>query len=131
MSMQDPISEMLNIIRNGQLARKDQVYVLSSSVKIAIIEVLMEEGFIKNYLVRDSDKPVLEIFLKYYRYNQPVIDNIRRVSRPGLRVYKNKNKLPKVMSGMGVAIISTSKGIITDKKARELNIGGEIMCYVS
>lgn len=131
MNMQDPISEMLNIIRSGQIAKKDKVDVLSSSIKIAIIVVLIEEGFIKRYSVRDHNKPILEIFLKYYRYNQPVIENINRVSRPGLRVYKNKNQLPKVMSGMGIAIISTSKGVMTDKRARQLNIGGEIVCYVS
>lgn len=131
MSMQDPIADMLNIIRNGQVVKKDKVSVLSSSIKIAIIKVLKEEGFVKEYLVIHGVKPILEIFLKYYRDNLPVIENISRVSRPGLRVYKNKNKLPVVMSGMGIAIVSTSKGMMTDKKARKLNIGGEIICYVS
>lgn len=131
MSMQDPIADMLNVIRNGQVARKNKVNIISSLVKVNIIKVLIEEGFIKDYVVRNDIKPILEIFLKYYRNNLPVIDRIERVSRPGLRVYKNKNTLPIVMSGMGIAIVSTSKGIMTDKAARKLNIGGEIMCYVS
>lgn len=132
MSTQDPISEMLNIIHNGQVSKKDKVNVLSSSVKINILQVLIEEGFILKYKVCNGNiKPVLEIFLKYYRRNKPVIDSIKRISRPGLRVYKNKNELPQVLSGMGIAIISTSKGVMTDKKARKLNIGGEVLCYVS
>lgn len=131
MSMQDPIADMLNVIRNGQIARKDKVNIMSSSIKVNMIKVLMEEGFIKGYLVQNGVKPILEVFLKYYRNNLPVIDKIERVSKPSLRVYKNKNTLPIVMSGMGIAIISTSKGVMTDKKARKLNIGGEIMCYVS
>lgn len=131
MSTQNPISEMLNIIRSGQAAKKDRVNVSSSAIKIAIVKVLEKEGFIEKYLVRNNNKPILEIFLKYYRGNKPVIENIKCVSKPRLRVYKNKNSLPKVMSGMGVAIISTSKGVMTDKNARDLNVGGEVMCYVS
>ncbi|ADV33607.1 30S ribosomal protein S8 [Candidatus Blochmanniella vafra str. BVAF] len=131
MSTQDPISEMLTAIRNAQISKKDKVCLPSSSIKVAIIKVLTEEGFIKQYFVHDGIKPILEICLKYYQYNNPVIESIKRVSRPGLRVYRNKRKIPKVMSGMGVVIISTAKGVMTDKKAKRLNIGGEIICYVS
>lgn len=131
MSMQDPIADMLTVIRNGQMAKKDKVCIASSTVKVAIIRVLMEEGFIHKFLNKISVTPILEIFLKYYKYNIPVIDNIKRISRPGLRVYKNVKNLPQIMSGMGIVIISTSKGVMTAKNARKLHIGGEIMCYVS
>lgn len=131
MSMQDPIAEMLTAIRNGQNAKKDKICVFSSVIKVAIVCVLQEEGFIKRYNVRNDKISVLEIFLKYYQKRKPVIDNIKRISRPGLRIYKKKKLLPYVMSGMGIVIISTSKGVITDKKARQINVGGEIICYVS
>lgn len=132
MSTQDPISEMLTIIRNGQISGKDMVYVQCSKVKVSVVKVLLEEGFIKKYFIQNSvDKPILEIFLKYYKHNKPVIENIKRISRPGLRIYKSSQTLPQVMSGMGIVIISTSKGLMTDKKARQLNLGGEIICYVS
>lgn len=131
MSMQDPISEMLTAIRNGQNAKKDKICVFSSVIKIAIVHVLQEEGFIKKYNIQHDSVSILEIFLKYYQKKKPVIDSIQRISRPGLRIYKKKKVLPYVMSGMGIAIISTSKGIITDKKARQINVGGEIICYVS
>lgn len=131
MSMQDPIADMLTVIRNGQVAKKDKVYVPSSTIKIAITKVLVEEGFLKDYSVLGNIKFILEISLKYYQCNKPVIDHIQRISRPSLRVYKNKDMLPKVLSGMGVVVISTSKGVMTDKKARKLNVGGEIICYVS
>lgn len=131
MSMQDPISAMLTAIRNGQSAKKDKICVVSSIVKVAIVRVLQEEGFIKKYDVKKDVISFLEIFLKYYHKKKPVIDSIQRVSRPGLRIYKKKTALPYVISGMGIAIISTSKGIITDRKARQINVGGEIICYVS
>lgn len=131
MSMQDPISEMLTAVRNGQNSKKDKVCVPSSIMKVAIVHVLKEEGFINKYNIKDDKIPILEIFLKYFHKKKPVIDNIKRISRPGLRVYKKNKTLPYVMSGMGIAIISTSKGIITDKKARQINVGGEIICYVS
>lgn len=131
MNIQDPIADMINVIHNGQIAKKDKVTVVSSSIKVAIVSVLSEEGFIEKYLVRNTVKPTLEIFLKYHHRNKPVIDKIKRISRPGLRVYKNINHLPRIMSGMGIAIVSTSKGVMTDKKARKLHVGGEIMCYVS
>lgn len=131
MSIQDPISEMLTAIRNGQNAKKYKICVFSSVIKIAIVQVLQEEGFIKRYNVKSNGISMLEIFLKYYQKKKPVIEYIQRVSRPGLRIYKKKSALPYVMSGMGIAIISTSQGIITDKKARKINVGGEIICYVS
>lgn len=131
MSTQDPIAEMLTIVRNGQIAKKDIVYVSSSGIKVAIIKVLVEEGFIKEYCIQHSNKPVIKIFLKYYCNNQPVVDQIKRISRPGLRVYKNVKNLPKEISGMGIVIISTSRGVMTIKSARKLNIGGEIICNVS
>ncbi|URJ27984.1 30S ribosomal protein S8 [Candidatus Blochmannia vicinus] len=131
MSMQDSISEMLTTIRNGQISKKEKICTPSSTIKVAIANVLAEEGFIKKYNIKDNVKPVLEIFLKYYQKRKPVIDTIKRISRPGLRIYRKRRELPQVMSGMGIVIISTSKGIITDNKARQLNIGGEIICYVS
>lgn len=131
MSMQDPIAEMLTNIRNGQIAKKVKVRISSSVVKIDIIKVLEEEGFIQKYFVTNGVKPILEIFLKYCKNGTPVIERIKRISRPGLRVYSNVKQLPQVMSGMGVVIISTSKGIMTAKTARKLKIGGEIICYVS
>lgn len=131
MSMQDSIANMLTTIRNGQISKKEKVCTPSSTIKVAIAHVLVEEGFIKKYNVQDSIKPTLEVFLKYYQKRKPVIDIIKRISRPGLRIYKKRKELPQVMSGMGIVIISTSKGVITDNKARQLNVGGEIICYVS
>ncbi|URJ30166.1 30S ribosomal protein S8 [Blochmannia endosymbiont of Camponotus sp.] len=131
MSMQDSIAEMLTTIRNGQISKKEKICTPSSTIKVAIAAVLAEEGFIKKYNVTDNVKPILEIFLKYYQKRKPVIDTIKRISRPGLRIYRKKKELPQIMSGMGIVIISTSKGIITDNKARQLNVGGEIICYVS
>ncbi|WHL24902.1 MAG: 30S ribosomal protein S8 [Candidatus Blochmannia vicinus] len=131
MSMQDSIAEMLTTIRNGQISKKEKICTPSSTMKIAIANVLAEEGFIKKYNIKNNVKPILEIFLKYYQKRKPVIDTIQRISRPGLRIYRKRKELPQVMSGMGIVIISTSKGIITDNKARQLNVGGEIICYVS
>ncbi|WP_159714558.1 30S ribosomal protein S8 [Blochmannia endosymbiont of Camponotus nipponensis] len=131
MSMQDSIAEMLTTIRNGQISKKEKIFTPSSTMKVAIVNVLVEEGFIQKYNIKDGVKPTLEVFLKYYKKRKPVIDIIKRVSRPGLRIYKKRKELPQVMSGMGVVIVSTSKGVITDNKARQLNVGGEIICYVS
>ncbi|WP_331828354.1 30S ribosomal protein S8 [Candidatus Blochmannia sp. SNP] len=131
MSMQDSIAEMLTTIRNGQISKKEKICTPSSTIKIAIANVLAEEGFINQYNIKNNVKPILEIFLKYYQKRKPVIDTIQRISRPGLRIYRKRKELPQVMSGMGIVIISTSKGIITDNKARQLNVGGEIICYVS
>ncbi|BBI01387.1 30S ribosomal protein S8 [Buchnera aphidicola (Nipponaphis monzeni)] len=130
MSMQDPISDMLTRIRNSQISNKIMVTMPSSRFKIAISRVLKEEGYILNYKICGKLKLQLILYLKYFS-GKPVIENIKRISRPSLRVYKKRNNLPKVMAGMGVAILSTSKGVITDHHARKLCIGGEVICYVS
>jgi len=131
MSMQDPISDMLTRIRNAQRAAKAVVAMPSSKLKVAIAQVLKDEGYIETFSVTDADKkPVLEIELKYY-VGRPVIEKIERVSRPGLRVYKGSNEIPKVMNGLGVAIVSTSSGVMTDRKARAAGIGGELLCVVA
>lgn len=130
MSMQDPIADMLTRIRNGQVARKQSVTMPQAKAKLAIAKVLKEEGYITEYSVTDGSKPQLEVFLKYFE-GRPVVDVIQRVSRPGLRVYKGKNDLPKVMAGLGIAVVSTSKGVMTDRAARNVGLGGEIICYVA
>jgi small subunit ribosomal protein S8 len=141
MSMQDPISDLLTRIRNGQQIRNNKITISSSKVKIAIVNVLKEEGYIKNYNVIEDKKPVLEIFLKYYQ-GEPVIKRIFRVSKPSFRIYKKKTNLPKVLGGLGIAIISTSRGVMTDYQARnytlnsymknstEKGLGGEVLCFV-
>jgi small subunit ribosomal protein S8 len=129
--MSEPIADMLTRIRNAQRAEKVAVAMPSSKLKISIAAVLKEEGYIENFGVRDEDgKPVLELGLKYYA-GSPVIEKIERVSRPGLRIYKGTEELPKVMNGLGVAIVSTSKGVMTDRKARANGIGGEVLCVVA
>jgi small subunit ribosomal protein S8 len=131
MSMTDPVADMLTRIRNAQRAKKSDVTMPSSKVKLSIANVLKNEGYIATYNVSDVDgKPVLSIALKYFEGN-PVISTIDRVSRPGLRVYKSAKDLPKVIGGLGVAIVSTSKGVMADRKARELGQGGEVLCSVS
>lgn len=130
MSMQDPIADMLTRIRNGQAANKVSVSMPSAKLKVAIAKTLKEEGYISDYAVTGEAKPVLEITLKYFQ-GQPVVETIQRVSRPGLRIYKGKNDLPKVMGGLGVAIVSTSKGLMTDRAARQQGMGGEVICYVA
>lgn len=130
MSMNDPIADMLTRIRNGQSAKKKQVQMPASRMKNAIADVLQQEGYISGFNVSQEDKPTLTIDLKYYM-GTPVIESIKRVSRPGLRIYKPKTELPKVMGGLGIAIISTSKGLMTDRAARAAGHGGEIVCYVS
>lgn len=131
MSLQDPISDMLTSIRNGQSAKKVTVLVPASKQKVAIVKVLKKSGYIEDYQLQqlDSNKPKLEVFLKYYQ-EKPVIVKIKRVSRPGLRTYKTVKNMPKIMGGLGVAILSTSKGVMTDSEARTLGVGGEILCYV-
>jgi small subunit ribosomal protein S8 len=128
--MTDPIADMLTQIRNGQLARKKAVTMPSSKVKKAIAVVLKEEGYITDYSVSDDMKPTLTITLKFFE-GKPVISELKRVSRPGLRIYKSFTDLPKVVGGLGIAIVSTSKGLMTDHKARTEGYGGEILCYVS
>ena len=131
MSMSDPIADMLTRIRNAQRADKKIVTMPSSKLKQSIAMVLKDEGYIEYFTVRDIDnKPVLDVGLKYYA-GHPVIEKIDRVSRPGLRIYKPNNSLPKVMNGLGVAIISTSKGVMTERKARANGIGGEVLCIVA
>lgn len=131
MSMSDPISDMLTRIRNGQSARKAQVSVSSSKAKTAIARVLKEEGYIEDYqIVSDGPKTDLAITLKYQSSGEPVIEKIDRVSRPGLRVFKGKSDLPQVKGGLGIAIISTSKGVMTDRAARAAGEGGEVLCVV-
>jgi small subunit ribosomal protein S8 len=131
MSMSDPIADMLTRIRNAQLAEKLSVAMPSSRVKVSIAQVLKDEGYIEEFKVRDEGgKPTLEIALKYYA-GEPVIEKIERVSRPGLRIYKGRDDIPKIMNGLGIAIVSTSKGVMTDRKARATGIGGEVLCIVA
>ena len=131
MSMSDPIADMLTRIRNAQMAEKVTVVMPSSKLKVALAKVLQEEGYVDGFkVVSDNGKPTLEIGLKYYA-DRPVIEKIQRVSRPGLRVYKGSEDIPQVMNGLGVAIVSTSKGLMTDRKARANGIGGEVLCIVA
>lgn len=131
MSMSDPIADLLTRIRNGQKARKVAVAMPSSTKKVAICEVLKSEGYIEDFSVEaDGNKAELSVSLKYYE-GQPVIELIKRVSRPGLRVYKSSEEIPKVLGGLGVAIVSTSQGVMTDRQARANNQGGEVLCLVS
>ena len=130
MSMSDPIADMLTRIRNGQAADKEQVSMPSSKLKTSIAEVLKDEGYIVDFKVSDSVKPVLVVDLKYYE-GQPVIAKIQRASRPGVRMYKPTTELPKVDAGLGIAIVSTPKGVMTDRAARSAGVGGEVICFVS
>jgi len=130
MSMTDPIADMLTRIRNALAAGKTQLAMPFSKKKLAIAEVLKAEGFITDFKQSEKDsKPVLNIELKYYN-GKAVIEKIKRISRPGLRIYKGKDELPKVMGGLGIAIISTSAGLMTDRAARKAGHGGEVLCYV-
>ncbi|MDR1462055.1 MAG: 30S ribosomal protein S8 [Azoarcus sp.] len=132
MSMSDPIADMLTRIRNGQQARKANVCMPSSKLKVAIARVLKDEGYIDDYVVREAagNKAELDVTLKYYA-GRPVIERIERISRPGLRVYKGSDDLPKVMNGLGVAIVSTPQGVMTDRAARASRVGGEVICLVA
>lgn len=132
MSMSDPISDMLTRIRNAQLAEKTTVTMPSSKLKVAIAELLKDEGYVDgfNVVAGEGGKATLEIGLKYYS-GRPVIEKIQRISRPGLRIYKGSEDIPKVMNGLGIAIVSTSKGLMTDRKARANGIGGEVLCVVA
>jgi small subunit ribosomal protein S8 len=131
MSMTDPIADLLTRIRNGQSSGKTEVLIPSSKVKTAIAEVLKDEGYIEDFAIASEDgKATMRVQLKYYQ-GRPVIDRIERVSRPGLRVYKGKDELPSVLGGLGVAIISTSRGVMTDRKARAAGHGGEVLCIIS
>jgi small subunit ribosomal protein S8 len=131
MSMSDPIADMLTRIRNAQSVDKAVVSMPSSKLKVAIAQVLKDEGYIDGFSVRvDDGKSQLEIALKYYA-GRPVIERIERVSRPGLRVYRGREAIPAVMNGLGVAIVTTPKGVMTDRKARQTGVGGEVLCYVA
>ena len=131
MSMSDPIADMLTRIRNAQQAQKSSVAMPSSKLKVAIAKVLKSEGYIDDFAVNQNDgKPELGLLLKYYA-GRPVIERIERVSRPGLRVYKGSDDLPRVMNGLGVAIVSTPKGVMTDRAARAARAGGEVLCIVA
>lgn len=131
MSMSDPIADMLTRIRNAQAVEKVSVKMPSSKVKVAISQVLKDEGYIEDFAVRgEAAKPELELQLKYYA-GRPVIERIERVSKPGLRIYKGADDLPRVMNGLGVAIVSTSSGVMTDRKARAQGVGGEVLCVVA
>ena len=131
MSMSDPIADMLTRIRNAQGVQKTTVAMPSSKVKVAIANVLKDEGYIEDFAVTATGgKAELKIGLKYYA-GRPVIERLERVSRPGLRIYKGKNEIPNVMNGLGVAIVSTPQGVMTDRKARATGVGGEVICYVA
>ena len=131
MSMTDPIADMLTRIRNAQLTERAVVAMPSSKVKVSIAKVLKDEGYIEGYKVSSEEsKPLLEIALKYYA-GRPVIEKIERVSTPGLRIYKGKDEIPRVMNGLGIAIVSTSHGVMTDRRARATGVGGEVLCIVA
>ena len=127
----DPISDLLTRVRNGSTAKQLKVDIPASQLKVAIVEVWKKFGFIKNYkLFRQNNKGVLRVYLKYVGKGRPVIQGIRRVSRPGRRVYRSHDNLPKVLGGLGLAVISTSKGLLTDQLARESRVGGEVLCTI-
>ena len=131
MSMSDPIADLLTRIRNAQMVAKTSVQVPSSKVKVAIAQVLKDEGYIEDFKVKTEDgKSELDIALKYYA-GRPVIERLERVSRPGLRVYKGRDAIPQVMNGLGVAIVTTPKGVMTDRKARATGVDNEMLCYVA
>jgi small subunit ribosomal protein S8 len=131
MSMSDPIADMLTRIRNAQMVEKVSVTMPSSKVKVAIAQVLKDEGYIDDFAVKaEGAKSELNIALKYYA-GRPVIERLERISKPGLRVYRGRNDIPQVMNGLGVAIVSTPKGVMTDRKARATGVGGEVICYVA
>jgi len=131
MAVIDPISDMLTRIRNGVLLRRTFVLVPSSKIKVAIAKILLDEGFIQGYEVTDErPQPNIRVWLKYDEKRRPILTDMKRVSKPGRRVYKSRHDLPRVLSGMGIAIVSTPKGLMTDREARRQGVGGEILCYV-
>ena len=131
MSMTDPIADLLTRVRNGQMSGKTEVKAPASKLKAEVLRVLKEEGYIADFSkIEEDGKPMLNIHLKYYQ-GKPVIERVQRVSRPGLRIYKGKDELPKVLGGLGVAIISTSNGVMSDRAARANGQGGEVLCVVS
>jgi len=131
MQITDPVADMLTRIRNANSAKHDTVDVPASNLKKAIAQILLEEGYIKSYsLVDNGNQGVIHITLKYLAKKAPVLSGLKRVSKPGLRIYAGADELPKVLKGLGIAIVSTSKGVMTDKKARELHIGGEVLAFI-
>ncbi|HHU49329.1 MAG: 30S ribosomal protein S8 [Caldicoprobacterales bacterium] len=131
MVMTDPIADMLTRIRNALVVKHEQIQVPASNMKKAIADILAEEGYIKGYtVIDDGHQGILKITLKYAPNNERIITGLKRISKPGLRVYARKDEIPKVLGGLGIAIISTSKGVMTDKQARKLGVGGEVLCYV-
>ena len=131
MVMTDPIADMLTRIRNALVVKHEHVEVPASNIKKAIADILTEEGYIKGYtVIDDGHQGILKITLKYAPNNERVITGLKRISKPGLRVYARKDEIPKVLGGLGIAIISTSKGVMTDKQARKLGVGGEVLCYI-
>jgi len=131
MSMTDPIADMLTRIRNAGGARFDKVDIPASRMKISLAKIFKEEGYIKNYkVIKDNRQGILRVYLKYSDQNLPLIQGLRRVSRPGRRVYAGHEDLPRVQGGLGVAVISTSQGVVTDRQARKLQVGGEVLCEI-
>ena len=131
MQITDPIADLLTRIRNANSAKHETVEIPASNMKKAIVEILDEEGYIKNYQIIDDGKQgIIRVTLKYGKNNEKVLTGLKRVSKPGLRIYSNCEDMPKVMNGLGIAIVSTSKGIMTDKKARRENVGGEVLAFV-
>ena len=131
MQITDTIADLLTRIRNANSAKHDSVEIPASNLKKSICQILVDEGYVKNFtVIEDGKQGVIRVTLKYGEGKSQVITGLRRVSKPGLRIYSNVEEMPKVMKGLGVAIVSTSKGIVTDKKARELNVGGEVLAYI-
>jgi len=129
--MTDPIADMLTRIRNALQARKEEVEIPSSKLKVRIAEILKEEGYIKGFkVIPDNKQGILKVFLKYDEYGEPVISGLKRVSKPGRRIYVSKKQIPRVMGGLGIAILTTSRGLMTDREARKAGVGGEVICYV-
>ncbi|MGO1369123.1 MAG: 30S ribosomal protein S8 [Senegalia sp. (in: firmicutes)] len=131
MSMTDPIADMLTRIRNANRQKHDTVDIPASNIKKSLAEILLNEGFVKGYDVIEDDKQgIIRVQLKYSRDNEKVITGLKRISKPGLRVYAKKDEIPRVLGGLGIAVLSTSKGILTDKEAKKNDVGGEVICYV-
>lgn len=131
MSLSDPVSDMLTILRNANRAKKEKVDIPASKLKMEIIKIFKNEGYIKNFkIIEEGNRSYIRIYLKYTQTGNGIIHNLKRISKPGLRVYKRKHELPRILNGFGTSIISTSKGVLTDKKAREQDVGGEVICYI-
>ena len=131
MSLSDPISDMLTVLRNANSAKKEKVDIPASKLKMEIIKIFKNEGYIKNFkLIEEGIRSYIRIYLKYTQAGDSIIHNMKRVSKPGLRVYRRRSELPRILNGYGTTIISTSNGVLTDKKAREQSVGGEVICYI-